>query len=124
MSTVTIIGAGMMGSALAFPARENGHEVRLVGTHLDREIIEKSIETGRHPKFEKDFPALPDYTMVRTLTKLFHDMDLVVIAEGIETEEEVRALAEQGVDRIQGFALARPMPVDKMVEFYHEHPMD
>ena len=39
MKTITIIGAGMMGSALAFPARENGHEVRLVGTHLDREII-------------------------------------------------------------------------------------
>ena len=30
MAVVTIIGAGMMGSALAFPARENGHEVRLV----------------------------------------------------------------------------------------------
>ena len=40
MSIVTIVGAGMMGSALAFPARENGHEVRLVGTHLDREIID------------------------------------------------------------------------------------
>ena len=32
MSIVTIIGSGMMGSALAFPARENGHDVRLVGT--------------------------------------------------------------------------------------------
>ena len=42
MAIVTIIGAGMMGSALAFPARENGHTVRLVGTHLDREIIESA----------------------------------------------------------------------------------
>ena len=42
MAIVTIIGAGMMGSALAFPARENGNEVRLVGTPLDREIIETS----------------------------------------------------------------------------------
>ena len=57
MATVTIIGAGMMGSALAFPARENGHTVRLVGTHLDREIIEVSAATNRHPKFNKDFPA-------------------------------------------------------------------
>ena len=40
MAVITIVGSGMMGSALAFPARENGHEVRLVGTHLDREIIE------------------------------------------------------------------------------------
>lgn len=58
MAIVTIIGAGMMGSALAFPLRENGNEVRLVGTHLDREIIETSEKTNRHPKFVKDFPLL------------------------------------------------------------------
>lgn len=40
MSIITIIGAGQMGSALTFPAVENGHEVRLVGTHIDREIID------------------------------------------------------------------------------------
>ena len=68
--------------------------------------------------------GIPDYTMVGTLSKLFHDMDLVVIAEGAETEAEVRALAEQGVDRIQGFALARPMPVENLLKFYHEHPLN
>ena len=55
MAVVTIIGAGMMGSALAFPARENGNEVRLVGTHLDREIIDACRKTNQHPKFEKPF---------------------------------------------------------------------
>ena len=64
-----------------------------------------------------------DYAMVRTLSKLFHDMDLVVVAEGAETDEEVAALAERGVDRIQGYALARPMPEDKLLEFYQEHPL-
>ena len=57
MAIVTIIGAGMMGSALAFPARENGHEVRLVGTHLDREIIDACRKEDKHPKFDKVFPA-------------------------------------------------------------------
>ena len=56
MSVVTIIGSGMMGSALAFPARENGHEVRLVGTHLDADIIDACRKTNRHPKFDYDFP--------------------------------------------------------------------
>ena len=56
MATITIIGSGMMGSALAFPARENGNTVRLVGTHLDREIIDACRATNRHPKFEKHFP--------------------------------------------------------------------
>ena len=53
---IVIIGAGMMGSALAFPARENGNEVALVGTPLDRDIIDACLQTGRHPKFEYDFP--------------------------------------------------------------------
>lgn len=48
MKTITIIGSGMMGSALAFPARENGNTVRLVGTPLDREIIDKII-TEKEP---------------------------------------------------------------------------
>ena len=48
---ITIIGAGMMGSALAFPAAENGHEVHIVGTCLDDEIIDGYIATGKHEKF-------------------------------------------------------------------------
>ena len=56
MKTITIIGAGMMGSALAFPARENGNEVRIVGTHLDRQIIDACRKTNQHPKFNKAFP--------------------------------------------------------------------
>lgn len=39
MAVITIVGAGMMGSALAFPARENGHTVKIVGTHLDRRSL-------------------------------------------------------------------------------------
>ena len=61
MKTITIIGSGMMGSALAFPARENGNRVRLVGTPLDREIIETCRKTGQHPKFEKPFPEGVEY---------------------------------------------------------------
>ncbi len=56
MAIITIVGSGMMGSALAFPAAENGNEVRLVGTHLDTEIIENCKKENRHPKFNKPFP--------------------------------------------------------------------
>lgn len=54
--TITIIGSGMMGSALAFPAFENGNEVRLVGTPLDKDIIDSCRATNQHPKFEVPFP--------------------------------------------------------------------
>ena len=64
-----------------------------------------------------------DYSMIGTLTHVFHDMNLNVIAEGIETPAEVEKLAEQGVDRIQGYVFAKPMPVKDLLTFYQEHPM-
>ena len=78
MAIVTIVGAGMMGSALAFPARENGHEVRLVGTHLDRKIIDASIQTGRHPKFNKDFPAGVKYYQIEALEEAIAGADVII----------------------------------------------
>ena len=78
MATVTIVGSGMMGSALAFPARENGHEVRLVGTHLDREIIDACKKTDRHPKFTKDFPAGVKYYQIEELKEALDGADMVI----------------------------------------------
>lgn len=78
MATVTVIGAGMMGSALVFPARENGHTVRLVGTHLDREIIEASISTGRHPKFDKDFPKGVEFYQFDEMAEALQGTDVVI----------------------------------------------
>lgn len=78
MAVITIVGSGMMGSALAFPARENGHEVRLVGTHLDREIIKSCIETNRHPKFVKDFPEGVKFCQIEELEEALQGADLVI----------------------------------------------
>ena len=78
MATVVIVGSGMMGSALAFPARENGHDVRLVGTHLDREIIETCKKTGRHPKFTRDFPLGVTYHQIEELENAIAGADLII----------------------------------------------
>lgn len=78
MKTITIIGAGMMGSALAFPARENGHDVRLVGTHLDREIIDHCCKTNRHPKFNKDFPDGMTYYQIEDLKQALVGTDFII----------------------------------------------
>lgn len=78
MAKITIIGAGMMGSALAFPARENGHNVALVGTHLDREIIETSKKTGRHPKFHRDFPTGIKYYQIEDVNEAISGADLII----------------------------------------------
>lgn len=78
MKTITIIGAGMMGSALAFPARENGNTVRLVGTPLDREIIDTCRATNRHPKFVKDFPAGLEYYQIEQVEEAINGADFII----------------------------------------------
>ena len=78
MAVVTIIGSGMMGSALAFPARENGNEVRLVGTHLDREIIDACIKTNRHPKFKRDFPEGVEFYQIEDVEKAIDGADMII----------------------------------------------
>jgi len=56
MATVTIVGAGLMGTATAWPLSDNGHKVRLAGTHLDGDIIKTCKERGFHPRLKRQLP--------------------------------------------------------------------
>ena len=78
MATIAIIGSGMMGSALAFPARENGHDVRLVGTPLDREIIEHVRKTNQHPKFDRPFPEGVSSYQIEEIDAALKGADFVI----------------------------------------------
>jgi|LSQX01.1.fsa_nt_gb glycerol-3-phosphate dehydrogenase (NAD(P)+) len=75
---IAIIGSGMMGSALAFPARENGNDVRLVGTPLDRDIITACRQTNRHPKHRTDFPGGCRFFQIEEMAEAVKDADFVI----------------------------------------------
>ncbi|MFZ5892486.1 MAG: NAD(P)H-dependent glycerol-3-phosphate dehydrogenase [Myxococcota bacterium] len=56
MARFVILGAGMMGTAFAWPLVDRGHEVRLVGTHLDVELVESMRTHAIHPKLGLALP--------------------------------------------------------------------
>ncbi len=101
MKIITIIGSGMMGSALAFPARENGNEVRLVGTHLDKEIIDGCKQNNRHPKFNKDFPEGLKYYYIEQVKEAIEGADFIICGVssfGVEWfKEEILPVLEENV---------------------------
>lgn len=78
MGKIVIIGAGMMGSALSIPARDNGHEVALVGTHLDTEIIEHARKTGTHLTMRRPLPEGIAFHQLDTLADALKGADLIL----------------------------------------------
>ncbi len=59
-------------------------------------------------------------TIVRAIVGLGHSLRLTVTAEGVETPAQLRRVREHGCDRIQGFLLGRPMPVDEAATLFTE----
>ncbi|MBR0829893.1 EAL domain-containing protein [Bradyrhizobium manausense] len=55
-------------------------------------------------------------TIVEMLVTLARDLHMTVVAEGIETEEQVRALMACGVQEGQGYLVGAPLPVAKFIE--------
>ena len=57
MTRIAMLGSGIMASALTVPLADNDHEIRLVGTFLDREIISSVQESGVHPGLGLTLPS-------------------------------------------------------------------
>ena len=78
MTTITIIGAGMMGTAMCWPAADNGHRVRLVGTPLDAGVIESIRRDGVHPGLERTVPPGVEAYAADELAAAIDGADLVI----------------------------------------------
>ncbi|EHA1204358.1 EAL domain-containing protein [Vibrio alginolyticus] len=54
------------------------------------------------------------YNIVKMVTELSQQMNVKVVAEGVESKQELQVLAEIGVDYMQGFLFSAAVPVDLM----------
>jgi EAL domain-containing protein (putative c-di-GMP-specific phosphodiesterase class I) len=52
--------------------------------------------------------------IIKTVADLARNMDLVSVAEGVETEEQAVRLGELGVRLLQGYHFSRPLPADAL----------
>lgn len=57
-----------------------------------------------------------DLAIVTTIIAMAHSLNLEVIAEGIETEEQVALLAHLGCQLMQGYLLGKPQPPEQLPE--------
>ncbi len=56
-----------------------------------------------------------DAAIVRAIISLAHGLQMTVVAEGVETVEQLTHLSGEGCDEIQGFYFSRPLPIEEML---------
>ena len=78
MSVITFVCAGQMNSAITFPAFENGHEVRLVGSPLDREIIDGLRKDNYHITLKRTLHEGIRYYQIEELEEALDGADLIL----------------------------------------------
>jgi diguanylate cyclase (GGDEF)-like protein len=68
--------------------------------------------------FVRDVTNDPDdASLCEAIIAMAHHLKLSVVAEGVETEQQLQFLQERGCDFAQGFLFSKPMPVDKFTEY-------
>ena len=66
---------------------------------IDRAFV---MNLGRNPQ---------SAAIIRAVIGLGHGMEMSIVAEGVETQEQLNFLAEQGCDVVQGYLIGRPLPI-------------
>ncbi|MEA2099589.1 MAG: EAL domain-containing protein [Campylobacterota bacterium] len=77
---------------------------------IDKLKIDKSFVDGLPSNSD-------DVAIAKTIISLSKNLNLKVIAEGVETENQKDFLVENGCDLIQGYLYSRPIPANEMREF-------
>jgi EAL domain-containing protein (putative c-di-GMP-specific phosphodiesterase class I) len=65
-----------------------------------------------------------DASLVTAIIKMGHAFRMQVVAEGVETEEQLRYLSENGCDLMQGYLLSRPVSEKDALEYVDNHQGD
>ncbi len=80
----------------------------LVGLPVDELKIDRSFVLGMHLSAQHA-------TVVRSTISLGHDLNLTVVAEGVEDQATFNRLRGFGCDLIQGYLLSRPLPAAELI---------
>jgi diguanylate cyclase (GGDEF)-like protein len=71
--------------------------------------------------FVQDITTDPDDAAItRAIITMGHSLNLQVIAEGVETREQLAFLRENGCDAIQGYYFSRPVPAEELTRMLRE----
>ena len=82
--------------------------------------IPRTITTLKIDKSFVQAVSVRHASIVSTIITLGHSLGLRVVAEGVETAEQLEYLSSQGCDEVQGFYFSKPIPADDFARLLTE----
>jgi EAL domain-containing protein (putative c-di-GMP-specific phosphodiesterase class I) len=61
--------------------------------------------------------------IISAMISMAHSLNLKVVAEGVETEDQLKLLRKLGCDQIQGYVYSRPLSADNATELFKQNPL-
>ncbi len=58
-----------------------------------------------------------DIAIIRAVIALAHSLDLLVVAEGVETEQQMSILKSENCDEVQGYYFSKPLPINELIKW-------
>lgn len=72
--------------------------------------------------FVKDIPSdQEDMAITRTIISMANNLHLKIIAEGVETDEQLEFLKREGCEQVQGFYFSRPLTPEDATKFLRKY---
>lgn len=59
-----------------------------------------------------------DLTIVKSMVELSHGLGKRVLAEGVETDEQLNVLRHLGCDAVQGYFISKPLPENALLQYF------
>jgi EAL domain-containing protein (putative c-di-GMP-specific phosphodiesterase class I) len=100
----TVAALHAMGVSLLLDDMGKGHSSM---SYLDRYPMFESFKIDK--SYVARLPAVRARAIISAIVALARAFDVTVVGEGVETEEQLEALAATGCDVAQGFLLGRPL---------------
>ncbi|MEJ8475515.1 putative bifunctional diguanylate cyclase/phosphodiesterase [Roseibium algae] len=80
-------------------------------------------------KIDRDFISNMDQgieaqAILTTIIQLGQALGMTIVAEGIETSEQLKFLADSGCHRMQGYYISRPLPDNALTAFLEDHELN
>ena len=85
---------------------------------IDMPVAIMKLDMNMTQAYFKDLKAK---FVVQAIIKLAHELDLFVVAEGVETKEQLEEMTALKVDYIQGYYFSKPLPAEEYLQFLSAH---